>query len=428
MFKPGIRVKPPVLLTFLMLAAATASADMFLKFEGIPGESADSEHKDWIDVLSVSTSIHHPAPLEPDMVSANSGGIIVSKRIDKATPLLMEATATGNPVPTATVNVNRTAGDGIKPVYFQIVMKDVIISSVTAEIDSNKNPSCWIRMAYRRADWYYKQFDAEGNFIEEISAFWDVVTGETGSGTGNNPPAIEQAAQQSVQPGEFREVSLIINDPDTPVDSLVVEAMTPNPELIKSLAVTGTGAERTLSFSASALYSGAGTVEVSVSDGENTSWMAFSVLVDVDMTPFEAFLTAYFTEEELLDQNLASPIGDPDEDDIPTIIEFMLGGNPRLRTLPEEVLQIRRENDQDSSLIIINFRRRNDEPNVRVTPWMAPESLDSKEYKKLSQGGNPLYQESSSEGSNPLYDDVEGTVFVDPNVEAYFIRMQVETE
>lgn len=422
----GIRGKSPILL--MLLLAGTCNAAGFLKIDDIPGESQDSEHKDWIDLLSVSSSINHPAPLEPGMLSAASGGIIVSKRIDKATPLLMEATATGNPLQSATINVNRTAGDGTKPVYFQIVLKDVIISSVTAAADKDQNSSCWVRVAYNRADWYYKQFDAEGNFTEEISAFWDAETGETGSGTGNNPPSIDQVAQQSVQPGEFREVTLTISDPDTPVDSLVVEAVSPNPELIKGLVVTGTGGERTLSFSASSLYSGAGTIEVSVSDGEHTTWMAFSVLVDVDMTPFEAFLAAYFSDEELLDQNLSSPIGDPDDDDIPTIIEFMLGGNPRVVTLPEEILQIRRENDQDSSLIIINFRRRNDEPNVRVTPWMAPESLDSKEYKKLSKGGSPLYEETSNEGSNPLYEEVEGTVFVDPNVEAYFIRMQVEID
>lgn len=424
----GIRARSPILLLVLLLFSATGSADMFLKIPSIPGESTDSEHKDWIDILSVSTAIHHPAPIEPDMIAATSGGIIVTKRIDKATPLLMEATSTGNPLRAAGLNVTRLAGDGTKPVYFQWVLKDVIITSTIAGGDSFGGETELVSLAYSRADWYYRLFDPDGTLTEEVSAFWDVQTNETGQGTGNNPPTIEQVAQQSVQPGEFREVSLSIFDPDTPVDTLTVEALTPDGDLIKGLSVTGDGSDRTLSFTASALNSGVGTIEVSVSDGEHIAWIAFSVLIDVDMTPFEAFLAAYFTEEERMDQDLVSPIGDPDFDDIPTIIEFMLGGNPRVRTLPEEILEVRREELREGPVITINFRRRTDELNIRVTPWMAPESLDTKEYKKLVQGGNPLYEESSTGGENPLYDDVEGTVTVDPGVEAYFIRLQVVME
>ncbi len=428
MLLKGARVKSPILLVFLFLVSVTGSADMFLKIQGIPGESKDQEHEDWIDLLSVSSAIYHPVPIGPDMLPAENGGIIVSKRIDKATPLLMEAVSTGNPLRAAGLQVTRLTGDGTKQPYFEWRLKDVIITSTSAFAVSGGFDTETVAMDYSRVDWYYRLFDTDGNKTEELSAFWDIQSNETGSGTGNNPPSIEQVAQQSLQPGEFREFSLTIADPDTPVASLVVAANTPDAELIKNLSVAGEGADRSLSFTASALHSGTATINVSVSDGEHTSWIAFAVLIDVDMTPFEAFLAAYFSAEEMLDKDLVSPIGDPDLDFIPTIIEFMLGGNPRARTLPEDMLEVRREELSDSSVIIIKFRRRNDEPNLRVTPWMAPESLDDKQYSRLVQGGNPLYEESSKEGQNPLYDDVEGTVHVDPTVGAYFIRMQVDLD
>ena len=34
--------------------------DAFLKIDGIPGESADAKHKDWIDVLSYGFGIQQP--------------------------------------------------------------------------------------------------------------------------------------------------------------------------------------------------------------------------------------------------------------------------------------------------------------------------------------------------------------------------------
>ncbi len=35
--------------------------DAFLKIDGIPGESTDDKHKDWIEITSYSQAIHQPA-------------------------------------------------------------------------------------------------------------------------------------------------------------------------------------------------------------------------------------------------------------------------------------------------------------------------------------------------------------------------------
>ena len=40
--------------------AATASTAMFMNIEGIPGESTDDNHKDWIEVESFSSGIINP--------------------------------------------------------------------------------------------------------------------------------------------------------------------------------------------------------------------------------------------------------------------------------------------------------------------------------------------------------------------------------
>ena len=75
--------------------------DAFIKIEGIPGESTDDAHADWIEVLSYSCGVSQPAS-----GSASSGGgasaeradfqdFSIVKALDKASPKLALACADG---------------------------------------------------------------------------------------------------------------------------------------------------------------------------------------------------------------------------------------------------------------------------------------------------------------------------------------------
>jgi len=195
--------------------------------------------------------------------------------------------------------------------------------------------------------------------------------------------------------------------------------------LVKNLSVSGTGSERTLTFSASSLYSGSASVTVFVSDGALSRSTSFTVLINVEMTPWESFLAAYFSPEELLDVSLSSPIGDPDRDDLATVMEFALGTNPREFTHPEEAVRVRRENTPDGAVIHLEFNRRTDAGKLGPVPWMAPESLQYSPYKS----GNPLYNENTQETSNPLYEQVSATIILNPEeADTHFIRMGVSLD
>jgi hypothetical protein len=286
-------------------------------------------------------------------------------------------------------------------------------------------------MDFLRADWLYNYLTPDGLTLSRASAFWDVGT-HSGEGNldneeaGNSPPGIEPIAAQSVLPGGSGEVFALVSDLETSPDLLEVTVSTGDPHLIKDLSIEGLGPERRIAFTVSALYSGTGSITVKVSDGESARWIAFPVNIDVELTPFESFMAGYFSDEELLDLGVSSPIADPDGDFIVTLMEFMLGSNPRQYTYPDEVLQVRRVELDGGPAIVISFRRRNDESNIQLIPWMAPESLV---YAPMISGGNPVYEENTTVGNNPLYDDVEGTIHIDPaGYDTHFIRMQVELE
>lgn len=108
------------------------AVDMFLKIEGIKGESMDSKHKDEIQIESFSWGLTQTGTFGTGMgggagkVSVHD--ISVSKHVDKSSPELMLACCTGKHIPSALLTV-RKAGE--KPLeYLKIKLTDVLISSV----------------------------------------------------------------------------------------------------------------------------------------------------------------------------------------------------------------------------------------------------------------------------------------------------------
>jgi type VI secretion system secreted protein Hcp len=104
------------------------AVDMFLKLDGIDGESKDSKHKSHVEVSSFSWGV---SQTNQDG-GAGTGKVVVhdfsfSHKVDKASPLLMLHCATGKHIPTATLRVVK---GGDKPVvYMQYKLTDVLVSS-----------------------------------------------------------------------------------------------------------------------------------------------------------------------------------------------------------------------------------------------------------------------------------------------------------
>lgn len=98
----------------------------------------------------------------------------------------------------------------------------------------------------------------------------------------NDAPVITPIAPQIINQDETDSVAVLLADVDSDVASLVVTAVSSNPELIPTerLAVTGSGAERTLSFTAVGARNGAATITVTAGDGAAESSTSFVVTVN----------------------------------------------------------------------------------------------------------------------------------------------------
>ena len=109
------------------------AVDMFLKLDGIKGESADDKHKEEIDVLAWSWGASQSGTMHEGSGGgagkANFQDISVTKWVDSASHKLLKAVSTGQHVKEALLTV-RKAGE--KPLeYLKITMKNCLISSVS---------------------------------------------------------------------------------------------------------------------------------------------------------------------------------------------------------------------------------------------------------------------------------------------------------
>jgi type VI secretion system secreted protein Hcp len=145
-----------------------SAVDMFLQIEGVPGESQDAKHQDWIEVLSWSWGMSR-APIDP---SPTMGDISLVKEIDKASPKLALYCGAGTTTAWATFEVCHSDSNG--SAYYRMDLEDVIVTSVRPRgmvSGSEPVPVEEVTLNYGTIEWQY--VTADGN---TILAGWDVNT------------------------------------------------------------------------------------------------------------------------------------------------------------------------------------------------------------------------------------------------------------
>ncbi len=130
-----IYVLAGVVMVGISAPTSWAAVDMFMKIDGVKGESTDNKHREWIDVVSFSWGCSQPGG------GSSSGGggrsvqdLTVVKNLDKSSPKLALACANGQTIPAVTLELVVPPEDPASPEgitrYMKYVMRDVLISSV----------------------------------------------------------------------------------------------------------------------------------------------------------------------------------------------------------------------------------------------------------------------------------------------------------
>jgi type VI secretion system secreted protein Hcp len=158
------------------------ASEIFAKIGDIKGESLDSKHKDEIEVLSFSWGVTNTGAKG----FGGGGGegkatfhdLSFVHNIDKASPVLMQACATGTHVKEATIT-HRKAGKDQQD-YLIIKMNDIIITGVTDGDASGQGGSETVSLAFAKIDLEYKPQKADGSLDTGIHFKYDLKANKEG--------------------------------------------------------------------------------------------------------------------------------------------------------------------------------------------------------------------------------------------------------
>lgn len=153
------------------------AADIFAKLGDIKGESLDDKHKDEIEVHSYSWGVSNAGSM--DKGSGGGDGkssfhnITFSHNMDKSSPVLMQACATGVHLKEATIT-HRKAGKGQQE-YLIIKMNDVIVTNVQhASAGGASTPSENVTLSFAKVDFQYKPQKPDGSLDAGIHFKYDI--------------------------------------------------------------------------------------------------------------------------------------------------------------------------------------------------------------------------------------------------------------
>ena len=159
------------------------AVSIFARIGTIQGESQDAEHKDEIEVLSWSWGMSQSGTV------AHGGGGGEGKAsfrdfnfthyVDRASPVLMTACATGEHIKEATVTV-RKAGKAPQE-YLLVKMSDVLVTSVSTSVDAEGGGAAEaVVLAFAKVDLEYKPQKPDGSLDAGVHFKFDLRANKAG--------------------------------------------------------------------------------------------------------------------------------------------------------------------------------------------------------------------------------------------------------
>jgi type VI secretion system secreted protein Hcp len=137
------------------------TTDSYLQIDGLKGESTDSGHKDWIEILSYSHSITMPESTAATSAGGGTvgrsehGDFVITKYIDLSSPKLYEMCSSGKHIKKVTIELMRASGDA--PVKYIVIEMDqaVIAKLISAKQTVGSPPIETVSFHYGVIKWTY---------------------------------------------------------------------------------------------------------------------------------------------------------------------------------------------------------------------------------------------------------------------------------
>ncbi len=153
------------------------AVDMFIKIDGIQGESKDDKHKNEIDVLAWSWGLSQSGSFHTGggggAGKVNVQDLSFTKWVDIASPVLMLNCSTGEHIPKAVIEVRKA---GKKPLpYIEITLEKVMVTSISTGGSGGQDKLTEnVTLNFAKAAFKYVQQNDKGAEEAKKTYKWDI--------------------------------------------------------------------------------------------------------------------------------------------------------------------------------------------------------------------------------------------------------------
>ena len=157
---------------------------VFAKYDGVDGESQDTNHDKWIDVLSLDWGAHKPGGGMTGQ-SRRRGATVVDDltltvEYEKSSPKLLEKCLKGEVIPKLELEQTATYG-GARATYLKYELKNVMVTSYQTNASGNDEagpPTLVLGNNFEEIKVTYTEFDDTGSSKGNVETEFKVEKGE----------------------------------------------------------------------------------------------------------------------------------------------------------------------------------------------------------------------------------------------------------
>ena len=157
------------------------ASEIFLKLDGIEGESKKSGAEDWIEIASFSNGASNPSSVSSGTGSGagkvDLSSLSLHKQVDKASPKLFLNCCNGTHIANGQMIVRESTGGETTQTFYQYDMKEVFIDNITwGAVSNGGKPSETLSLSCKSLQITYTPQSTDGSLGSKIVAGWDVST------------------------------------------------------------------------------------------------------------------------------------------------------------------------------------------------------------------------------------------------------------
>ncbi len=186
-----------IALTMILIGTSDeAEAAAFIKYDGIDGESTDSKHDKWIDVLSVDWGAYRSGGGATGETRSRGeavvGDMTITMVFEKSSVKLLEKCLMGQVIPKLEIELTATYG-GSRATYLKYELINVMITSFQFQASGNDDagpPTVVIGNNFEEIKVTYTEFDDAGNSKGNVEVEYKIGEGTLDSTPPSPPPPI----------------------------------------------------------------------------------------------------------------------------------------------------------------------------------------------------------------------------------------------